>query len=64
MAYSAAEKQSAVALLDASKKLPNKYPACKIAEAARSYAMAVITNRPYPEVARRDYAFMGTFNVK
>lgn len=62
MAYSAAEKQAAVELLDASKKLPNKHPAARIAEAARSYAMAVITDQPYAEVARRDTAFLRTFN--
>jgi len=62
MAYSPAEKQAAVELLDAAKRLPNTYPANKIADAARSYAMAVITNQPYGEVATRDTAFMGSFH--
>ncbi len=61
MAYSPEEKQAAVELLDAANRMPRKRGAAKIAESARSYAMAIITDAPYPEVARRDTIFLGAF---
>lgn len=62
--YSPAEKAAAADLLAATKRLPATYPACKVAEAGRAYAMAVITDAPYSEVAQRDQCFMDSFNVR